>query len=250
MRVKNLFLILIATLFLVGCSGSHSVKSYTWERITVDSTYDEMEDLSATEAIAKYKDLVDPLQEIIGYSADEYDKERPESGLSNFAADVIRVQSEKIFGKKMDLAMTNFGGIRTSLPKGAIRVYDIYSIFPFDNALVYVEILGSDLLKFFDKLASRNNPEALSGVKLVVEDRAIKEFLIGGKKIDKNRVYNFATIDFLLEGGDGIQLIDIAQTIHRSETYLRDAVINHIKEQSNGSEPLKLEKDSRVIVKR
>lgn len=250
MRVKNLFLILIAALFLVGCSGSHSVKSYTWERITVDSTYDEMEDLSATEAIAKYKDLVDPLQEIIGYSADEYDKERPESGLSNFAADVIRVQSEKIFGKKMDLAMTNFGGIRTSLPKGAIRVYDIYSIFPFDNALVYVEILGSDLFKFFDKLASRNNPEALSGVKLVVEDRAIKEFLIGGKKIDKNRVYNFATIDFLLEGGDGIQLIDIAQTIHRSETYLRDAVINHIKEQANGSEPLKLEKDSRVIVKR
>ena len=67
MRVKNLFLILIAALFLVGCSGSHSVKSYTWERITVDSTYDEMEDPSATEAIAKYKDLVDPLQEITIY---------------------------------------------------------------------------------------------------------------------------------------------------------------------------------------
>ena len=250
MRIKNLFIIAVSILFLVSCQSSHSVKSYTWERIAVDSSYDEMDDLSATEAISKYKDLVEPLQEIIGYSADEYDKERPESGLSNFAADVIKNQSEKIFGKKMDLAMTNFGGIRTSLPKGAVRVYDIYSIFPFDNALVYVEILGSDLLKFFDKLASRNNPEALSGVKLVVENRSIKEFLIGGKKVDKNRIYNFATIDFLLEGGDGIQLIDIAQTIHHSETYLRDAVIDEIRMMAEREKPFKLEKDSRVIVKR
>lgn len=239
-------LIAIAALLALGLWADAQVK-YKWQTVPMDSTYDEIKDPAATEIIAKYSPLLAPLQEIIGYSNAEYEKKRPESGLSNFAADIIRETAEKYCNVHVDAAMTNFGGIRTSLPKGAVRVYDIFAIFPFDNAILVFDIKGSDLYKFFEKQA--RNPEALSNVHFEVVDKKIKLLEIGGEPFDMNRIYKFATIDFLMDGGDGIQLKDYARNVCKTGIFLRDAIVDYIKQMTAEGRKIDLkEKDGRVSV--
>lgn len=238
---------LIAIVALLALSlGANAQINYKWQTVQMNSDYDEIKDPAATNIIAKHSPLLGPLQEIIGYSTAEFEKKRPDSGLSNFAADIIRETAEKACNVHVDAAMTNFGGIRTSLPKGAVRVYDIYSIFPFDNAILVFDIKGTDLYKFFEKQA--RNPEALSNVRFEVVDKKIKSLEIDGKPFDKDKVYKFATIDFLMDGGDGIQLKDFAMNVQKTGVYLRDAIVDYIKQMTADGKKIDLKPDGRVTV--
>ena len=230
-------------LLTLGLAANAQI-NYKWQTVRMDSTYDEIKDPAATDIIAKHSPRLAPLQEIIGYSNDEYASKRPDSGLSNFAADIILETAEKVCGSHVELALTNFGGIRTSLPKGAVRVYDIYSIFPFDNSIVVFDIKGADLYKFLEKQARR--PEAFSNVRMDIVDKKITFLEIDGKPFDKDKVYKFATIDFLMDGGDGIQLSQVAMNLQRSEMFLRDAIVDYIKQMNAEGKKIDLKADGRV----
>lgn len=240
-RILLLNLLLLATL----CVASAQI-SYKWTPVPMDSTWDSMKDLRATQIIGKYSPQVAPLQEIIGYSEDEYDKGRPESGLSNFAADVIRAVAEQKTGEKVDIALTNFGGIRTSLPKGAVRVYDIYSIFPFDNYLVTFDIKGSDLRRFLDQMIARRRVEALSGVEIVITGNKADKLDVAGAPLDDARVYKFATINFLMDGGDGVVLSDVAFNRKDTGVWIRDAIVEYLRAQMERGEKIVLAPDGRI----
>lgn len=53
-----------------------------------------------------------------------------------------------------DVALINTGGIRSTLDAGDITIESLYEINPFDNSLVYVEVLGSELLNFYNSNTS------------------------------------------------------------------------------------------------
>lgn len=238
--------LLLAAVLMLAASGATAQPAYKWTTVQMDSSFDAITDSTATMIIAKYAPLVGSLQEIVGYSDAEYEKHRPESGLSNFAADIIRETGEKLCGSHVDVGLTNFGGIRTNLPKGAVRIYDIYSIFPFDNSLLVFDIKGSDLLTFFRKQARK--PEALSGVRFDVVNGEIKTLLVGGEPIDPDKIYKFATIDFLMDGGDGVQLKDFAMNVQKSGRFLRDIIIDYIKDMTARGQVISLKPDGRVTV--
>lgn len=221
---------------------------YEWTPVPMDSTWDAITDRKATDIIARYEPELAPMQEIIGYSVAEYTKSRPESGLSNMLADMLRETGEKAVGCHVDVGMVNFGGIRTSLPKGAVRIYDIYSICPFNNAVVVFDITGEDLTKFFERSAGRNRLASYSGIRMDVVDRKVVLLEVGGEPVDKERVYKFATIDFLLDGGDGIDLTKEAHNIVKTGIYLRDAVIDRIRELTAAGGKIDLSPDGRVTV--
>ena len=182
----------------------------------------------------------------MGYSEAEYDKARPESGLSNFAADVVRAIAEEKTGEHVDVGLTNFGGIRTSLPKGAVRVYDIFSIFPFDNYLVTFDIKGNDLRRFLEQMISRRRVEALSGVEMVITGNKADKLWVAGAPIDDDRVYKFATINFLMDGGDGVILSDVAFNRKDTGVWIRDAIVEYLKAQMERGEKIVLAPDGRV----
>ena len=239
--------ILLFAVLLLACLGDAAAQfTYKWTPVPMDSTWEAMKDFRATMVIEKYSSQVAPLQEIVGYSEAEYDKARPESGLSNFAADVIRAVAEQKTGEKVDIALTNFGGIRTSLPKGAVRVYDIFSIFPFDNYLVTFDIKGSDLRRFLDQMIARRRVEALSGVEMVITGKQADKLLVGGEPIDDGHVYKMATINFLMDGGDGLVLSDVAFNRKDTGVWIRDAIVEYLKEQMARGEKIVLQPDGRV----
>lgn len=239
--------ILLLSVLLLACMGDAAAQfTYKWTPVPMDSTWDDMKDVRATKVIEKYSLQVAPLQEIVGYSEDEYRSGRPESGLSNFAADVIRAIAEKKTGDRVDIALTNFGGIRTSLPKGAVRVYDIFSIFPFDNYLVTFDIKGSDLRRFLDQMIARRRVEALSGVEIVITGNQADKLDVAGAPIDDDRIYKFATINFLMDGGDGVVLSDVAFNRKDTDVWIRDAIVEYLKEQTERGEKIVLQPDGRV----
>ena len=243
MKKRVLMSVLLAVLSVAAGAQTFT---WTWRPVAIDSSFDRMDDLRATEIIAKYNPQVAPLQEIVGYSEAEYDKHRPESGLSNFAADVIRAVAEKETGETVDIALTNFGGIRTSMPKGAVRVYDIFSIFPFDNYLVVFDIKGSDLHRFLDQMIARGRVECLSNVSIEIKDRKAVKLEVAGAPIDDDRIYKFATINFLMDGGDGVVLSDVAFNRLDTGVWVRDAICSYLREQMDRGEKIVLAPDGRI----
>lgn len=238
--------LLIAMLLLAWARPAGAQFTYRWTPVPMDSVWDETKNLRATQIIGKYSPQVAPLMEIIGYSEEEYSKKRPESGLSNFAADVIRIIAEKKTGEKVDIALTNFGGIRTSLPKGAVRVYDIFSIFPFDNYIVVFDIAGSDLRRFLEQMISRRRVEALSGVEIEISDRVPLKLDVAGAPIDDARTYKFATVNFLMDGGDGVVLSDVAFNRIETGIWIRDAIVEYLRDRMARGETISLRADGRV----
>ena len=234
---------------LLCCLMANAQLNFTWELVPMDSAWDEIKDPAATNVILKYADLLEPLQEIIGYSTDEFDKYKPESGLSNFAADAIRDISASKCNCKVDIAMTNFGGIRASLPAGAVRVYDVLSIFPFDNFLVVFDITGRNLQEFLNNELKANRLQALSNVQLVINNGKFEKCLVDGAPIDPDRVYKFATINFLMEGGDSVQIGKYAQNVTNTDVFIRDAIVEYIKGMTERGEKIDLKEDGRVILK-
>ena len=237
---------LMLALLLVLAAPAGAQFTYKWTPVPMDSTWDAMTDFRATQIIDKYAPQVAPLQEIVGYAEDEYDRYRPESGLSNFAADVIKAIAEQKTGQHVDIALTNFGGIRSSLPKGAVRVYDIFSIFPFDNSLVVFDIKGADLRRFLEQMIARRRVEALSGVKIIITGRQADTLEVAGAPIDDAKTYKFATINFLMDGGDGVVLSDVAFNRIDTGVWIRDAIVEYLKAQMERGEKIVLKPDGRV----
>lgn len=218
---------------------------YKWDVITIDDRWDAITDSSATRLIRSYDYLLAPLYEVIGRTDRQYEAQRPESELSNFVVDAVKDTAQKLDSRRIDLALTNLGGIRTALPKGDVTMYDIYSIFPFRNFIVVFEISGKDLIEVI--YAHKRKPEVMSGVKLVVDKGEITTLEVGGAPIDPQRTYVMASINFLMTGGDDFCFNRYAKNkVEYEDVLIRDAIVAAFK--ANGDKELSLKKDGRCIV--
>lgn len=251
-KILDMKRIIIAFLLLTGAFASASAQSFTykWERVPMDSTWMGDGTSEVEKIIAKYQPGIEGLMEIVGYSSEEMAKGRPESGLSNLAADALLYAAKPLL-KEEDVAfsLTNFGGIRTELPKGAIRKYDIYSVFPFDNALVVVELPGYRVREIIKDFAKRGRFEAMGGVEIVVKDKKVTKCYIGGEKLNDKKMYKLVTIDFLLDGGDSLSLRKNAGEIVMTDIFMRDGVVKYIKDRCDAGYIFNNKPDGRIVIK-
>ena len=251
--MKRLQKIFLTAVLLSVCFGASAQQkkgiAYRWTTDVIDSRYDAIKDSTATKIIREYDPMLESLYEVVGYTADEYERKRPESGLSNFLTDMIRNYAEHKSGRKVHVAMINFGGIRDVLPKGEVKVYDIFTILPFDNKVVYFDILGSDLIKTFE--ANVRNPESLSGVKLHIKGDKIVSLEVDGAPIDPDKTYTYATLDFLYSGGDGIRFIG-AKNLVEIDEFLRFVACDYFRKvtASLNGEPIVMSGDGRVVIEK
>ena len=187
------------------------------------------------------------VKEVVGYSPKEMVSDGPESELSNWQVDLIMAATEKAAGKKVDIGLTNFGGIRTDMPQGDVLLDDIMSMFPFENHLCYVALKGSDVRYLFEQLA-RNRIQVVGGVEMTVRGRELVDLKVGGEPLDDEKVYGLATVDFLLNGGDGISAARNAIELITTDVIVFDAVIEHVRELVAAGEPIAYQKDGRVKI--
>ena len=198
--------------------------------------------LDAQPAMARVKD-------VIGYSPAVMEAYFPESALSNWFVDILMAKVEKLSGKKVDIGIANFGGIRVDMPQGDIILDDMLSMFPFKNQLVYVEHTGKEIRNILESMAA-GRFQVLGGVRVVADGGKLVSAEIGGEPIDDDRIYGLATISFLLSGGDGLTLEQNARsvTVYKDVDVI-DAILEHVYAETAAGRPIEYKTDGRVVVK-
>lgn len=189
------------------------------------------------------------VKDVIGYSSEAMSVEYPESALSDWFVDLLMARTEKLAGKKVDVGIANFGGIRVDMPQGDIILDDMLSMFPFKNQLVYVEHTGKQIRQILEEMAA-GRFQVLGGVRVVAEGGRLVSAEIGGKPIDDEKIYGLATISFLLAGGDGLNLGQnaVSITVFEDEDII-DAVLEYVYAETEAGRPISYSKDGRVVIK-
>ncbi|WP_043591550.1 bifunctional UDP-sugar hydrolase/5'-nucleotidase UshA [Chromobacterium haemolyticum] len=128
---------------------------------------------------------------------------------TNLGVFVGKVMMDKV---KADFAVSNSGGIRDSLPAGAINYRDVLKVFPFGSTLAYVDLNGQEALDYL-KAAASMTPGAgafgqFAGVKLRIVGGQLQQALIGGQPIDPSKTYRMAINSFIAAGGDGYPVMN------------------------------------------
>jgi len=196
--------------------------------------------LAAQPAMAEVK-------EIIAYSPRCMAAHKPESELSNFVVDFVRSETSRLVKRPVDVAITNFGGIRVSMPEGDVTLDDIRSMFPFNNKLCYVEIKGEDLL-YIAEFMARTKVQCLSGVKMVVNKHNLESFEVGGKPVNPKKYYGVATIDFLLDGGDSLYVARNARKLIMTDAVIGKSIETYVRQLTAEGKPVEYSTDGRVVV--
>lgn len=184
------------------------------------------------------------VKEVVGYCPTGLERGGDESLLGDWTVDILMAAAEKEFGRKVDIGVMNHGGIRIDMPKGEVLMDDLMSMFPFKNYLAMVTMKGTEVKELFKRQSRR--PQVLGGVKFVVKDGEILELLVGGEPVDDDRIYNVATIDFLLTGGDGIFSGRQFEETLESEQLVFDFIIDYVRELAAKGQPIAKERDGRV----
>ena len=189
------------------------------------------------------------VKDVIGYSTEAMVVSYPESALSNWFVDLLMGKVADLSGKKVDVGVGNFRGIRTDMPEGDIILDDMLSMFPFKNQLVYLEHSGKQIRKILEEMAA-GRFQVLGGVRVVAEDGKLVSVEIGGEPLVDDRIYGMATISFLLAGGDGLSLADNALSMTVFEDVdIIDAVLEYVYAKTAAGKPIEYKADGRVVVK-
>ncbi len=194
----------------------------------IDSRFDALPDPATSAIINNYKPTMDTLMGVvIGQAAQELTVELPESLLSNFTADaLLRIAEQQRIA--IDCSLYNFGGLRTSLPKGPVRLYEMFLIYSFDNDLVVITIEGKYIRELGDFFA-RTQPQPMGNVELVIAGKQLKSMRIKGKEVEDKQLYRVITNDFVASGGDDMKVLTNALVIERPGILVRDAMIAYIQ---------------------
>ena len=209
MRKKKYLFGLLAALAISSCgSKQYQLVSVERTRVIVDSRYDQNPDQAAAQFMAPYKRVNDSIMRpIVGQVAHNMHAIRPESDLSNLVSDIL-IWASKDYNEEPVLAIYNMGGIRADLVKGDVTYEDVLSVAPFENKICFTTLSGEKVMELFRQIAHRGGEGVSKGVELVITKGDIGGELVSarlhGAEIDPLKDYRVATINYLLEGNDGM----------------------------------------------
>ena len=235
MKLKNYTLYIVA-IFIIDCSPSYNLQSHHDEVIEVQSPVDS----TVLAIITPYQNGIESqMNEVLCVSEMEMNKGKPESLLGNFVTDLCLNYADA------HVCVMNSGGLRSSLPKGNITRGDIYTLMPFENELVVLE-LDIESFKGLVEYITKRGGEPFSGMTLKasskgydIEEVSRMEDFFDFNKGDKIRVL---TSDYLANGGDKMWFFKDKEQI-KVGIKLRDAIIDHCSKSDTISSKL----DNRLI---
>ncbi len=207
-----------------------------------------------SQIIYMYKPFKDSLEKdmkrVISISEKEMIKGRPESLLTNFLADLLLAEAKTEAAKIADgvhpvISYFNYGGIRTSLPKGEITVGKIFELMPFENELVFIQLTGTQVQEFLNHLAEKNG-ESVGGVRYVISNGKAVDVQIAGNEIVSNKTYWLATNDYVAEGGDGLEVFTHRLKIVKPGLKIRDVILHNLEKSYKEGKTLTAKEDGRV----
>lgn len=213
----------------------HLDKIVGHERISVN---DQLETNSSIEDYIKpYRDRVNrDLDSVIAYSKDTYSKNDGElnTAIGNFMADAVLELSQPIFnqrtGKNIDMALLNYGGIRSIISKGDVTSRTGYQVMPFENSVLVTALTGKQLLDMVDYLANAKKAHPIANMQIVLnEDYTVKTARVNNQAIIEDKTYYVATLDYLYNGGSNMTFLKSKDSVYDLNYKLRNLYIDYFK---------------------
>lgn len=203
-KTFSLILPLVALLF-VGCTTHYTLTDVSRTRILIDKRYDARPNAQAVAFLAPYKQKVDSIMgPVVGQVAHDMAAERPESDLSNLLPDIL-VHMAGRYGEKPDFGVYNMGGIRSAFSKGNVTFGDVLDVAPFENKICFITLTGEKVLELFGQMCHRGGECVSKGVSIVSSaDGHLVSASLNGQPIDPKGSYRITTIDYLVQGNDGL----------------------------------------------
>ena len=226
-KINKAFLLIL--ILQLSCTSKHLYKaeSFTYLQVKDSPTND-----SAIKAITPYKLKIDSLTEqVIVQSLDVFTKEKEQHALGNFVCDAMKWAAEKEMQTQCNVVLINRGGLRSTLPKGDIKVLNIFELMPFDNELVMITLSGKKLMEGIKMIVEKKH----SYWGLQIKTNQVNEILdekMNGETIHENKNYLVLTSDYIANGGDKFDFL--VSPIHKKllGIKIRDAIINYCIQQN------------------
>jgi len=235
---------------LISCQPNVVKTGFDTENISVSAEASGL-DSSIIQLYQPYKIQLDKdMQRVISHSEQEMQKDKPESLLTNFLADLlldeaIRESEKQGLEIHPDVSFFNYGGIRTSLPKGDITVGKIFELMPFENQMVFVKLKGEKMKAFLDYVAG-NGGDSVGGARFTIVDDKAVNITIGGSVFDPEKSYWLVTNDYVAAGGDGLSMLQNSEQFVNSDTKIRDLIIQYMERQHENEANIVAKLDGRI----
>lgn len=246
MKYTKIILLLVTIALASACKSKLSLNNTKVSQVKIDST------LKADTAILNYyagykRSLDSQMSAVLVYSDIELTKSQPESPLSNFFSDAITstCKSKNIV---FDFALpsTN-GGIRTSLPKGAIFRRHAFELMPFENELVVLTLKAESVEKLVQYIVDKGG-QPVSDIQIVSKKGEKPRIKIAGKDFLNSGYYRVLTSDYLANGGDGIDAFKEVVKKESTNIKVRDAIIEYMISENKSGRSINTKKDGRIII--
>lgn len=181
------------------------------------------------------RQLRDALGKVAGETRTAITRTRDaESEMGNFVSDAMRTHVDGV-----DFAFTNAGGLRADIDAGPITLEEIYSVLPFNNTLVTMDLSGAQVRQVLEEgAASRYGVVQVSGLRWAFDadapfgSRVTRVTLPDGTPIDPNATYRIATNNFMASGGDQFTTLTGGANVVDTGINLVDSVVRLLERSS------------------
>ena len=180
-----------------------------------------------------------------------------ENALCNLVADSMRELGEG------DITILNAGTVRADINKGNITYQNVLNVLPYSDDIIVKEITGQTILEALE-FGVRNFPEqnarfpqvshitykldtSINSSVVVDENKVFKklggenrvyDIKINGEKLDLKKKYTISSRYFIY-GGDGYSMFANCETIKTSLGVDNEVLLHYIRNNSNGTIPIK-----------
>ncbi len=242
--------IALLAVILCGCTQKEQVTRIEAGNITVTATDRNDGAAQVRKILERDKAYVDSIKSpVLGEAAVALEKFIPESPLMNFAADALMQMAQQHSNRKIDIAITNKGGLRSNIAAGTATFGDVYNVFTFENRLAFLTLNG-ELLTQLCKEIAKVGGEAISGMRLTItKEGGLVDATVGGKPIDPQATYRIATLDYLSQGNDNLTTLAQGTELEITGHLLRDLMVEYIKKETADGRKISAACDGRITIK-
>ena len=231
--MKNIFFLTCLSLILFASCKSKNLYKIEASQITITDSLKI--DQSIEDYVKPYRIQINKsLDSVISYAEDTYSKRDGEfnTAIGNMMADAVYEQSNPVFksrtGNEIDFVLLNHGGIRSIISKGNITTRTAYSVMPFENSVVVVEMKGNKVQELVDYLVREQRAHPIHGLQIILDkELQLKSATINSKKIDASKTYFVATNDYLYGGGDRMTFFKPNESLHVLNYKIRNILIDY-----------------------
>ncbi|MDP8237144.1 MAG: 5'-nucleotidase C-terminal domain-containing protein [Candidatus Erginobacter occultus] len=198
--------------------------------IFINRQYSYPADLETNRLLNEIKNEVgDGFDQTVGIALQDITSaDEEESPLGDLITDAMR----KRVGAAA--AFQNPYGIRGNLLQGPITRRDVYTVLPFDNSIVTLELAGGQIRELLEQsLTFKKGLLQISGLRVeysleAPEGNRVRSVEIDGDPLEDSTYYRVATNVFLAGGGDYFSAFAQGRSRRDSGVLLRDAVADYI----------------------